>query len=164
VSNEPRSLEIDEDIAFQQKEWIFQRIGLAALFLFVIAALMGLTGMGGPLSRGKAGDSNGPLQVEYERFVRRGSFSKVTLHVRGATGAIRFWVSAPYLEHVQVDSVVPAPDLESVETHRHIYVIRAGSPDVTVTVNVKHEEAGRLTAEVGFVDGPSVRFTQFSIF
>ena len=160
----PRSLEIDEDVAFQRKEWRFQRVGLAALFLFVLAALLGLTGMGGPLSRGEAGDSNGPLRVEYERFVRRGSSSKVTLHVHGATGAIRFWVSAPYLEHVQIDSVAPAPDLESVETDRHIYGIRAGSPDVSVTVNLRHEEAGRLEAEIGLVDGPSVRFTQFAIF
>ena len=164
MSNKPRSLEIDEDVAFQQKEWKFQRIGLAALFLFVLAALLGLTGMGGPLSHGEAGDSNGPLHVEYQRFVRRGSSSKMTLHLRGATGAIRFWVSAHYLEHVQIDSVAPAPDLESVETDRHIYVIRAGSPDVSVTVNVNYEEAGRLEAEVGLVDGPSVRFTQFSIF
>lgn len=164
MSNKPRSLEIDEDVAFQQKEWIFQRIGVAALFLFVLAAFLGLTGMGGPLSHGEAGDSNGPLHVEYERFVRRGSFSKLTLHVRGATGAIRFWVSAPYLEQVQIDSIVPRPDLESVETNRHLYVIRAGSPDVTVTLNVEHEKAGRVEAEVGLVDGPSVRFTQFSIF
>jgi hypothetical protein len=164
MSDVPRSLEIDEDIAFQRKEWRFQRIGVAALFLFVLAALLGLTGMGGPLSRGEAGNSNGPLHVEYERFVRRGSSSKVTMHFRGATGATRFWVSAPYLEHVQIDSVIPTPDLESVETHRHIYVIRAGSPDVTVTLNMKHEGMGSLEAEVGLVDGPSVRFTQFSIF
>ena len=164
MSDVPRSLEIDEDIAFQRKEWRFQRIGVAALFLFVLAALLGLTGMGGPLSRGKAGDSNGPVHVEYERFVRRGSFSKVTLHLRGATGAIRFWVSAPYLEHVQIDSVVPTPELESVETNRHVYLIRAGSPDVTVTLNVKHDGMGSLEADVGLVDGPSVRFTQFSIF
>lgn len=164
MSNEPRSLEIDEDVAFQRKEWIFQRIGIAVLLLFVLAALLGLTGMGGPLSHGEAGDANGPLHVEYERFVRRGSSSKVTLHFRGSTGAIRFWVSAPYLEHVQIDAVAPAPELESVETHRHIYVIRAGSPAVTVTLNVMHEGMGSLEAEVGLVDGPSVRFTQFSIF
>jgi hypothetical protein len=164
MSKAPRSLEIDEDVVFQRKEWIFQRIGLGALFLFVVAALLGLTGMGGPLSRGHAGDSNGPLHVEYERFVRRGSSSKVTLHLRGAPGSIRFWVSAPYLEHVQIDSVAPAPDLESVEAHRHIYQIQAGSSDVTVTLNLTHEEAGSLEAEVGLVDGPSVRFTQYSIF
>jgi hypothetical protein len=35
---------------------------------------------------------------------------------------------------------------------------------VTVTVNVKHEEAGSLEAAIGLVDGPSVRFTQYSIF
>ena len=164
MSRKPGTLQIDEDINFQRKEWMFQRIGVALLFLFVVAAVLGLTGMGGPLGRGEAGDSSGALRVEYERFVRRGSFSKVTLHLHGAPGAIRFWVGAPYFERAQIDSVSPAPELVSVESSRHVYQIRAGSPDVIVTLNVKHEDAGRLEAEVGLVDGPSVRFSQLSIF
>ena len=164
VNEKHGSLQIDEDIDFQRKEWMFQRIGVALLFLFVVAAVLGLTGMGGPLGRGEAGDASGAVRVEYERFVRRGSFSKVTLHLHGAPGAMRFWIGAPYFERAQIDSVAPMPELVSVESNRHVYQIRAGSADVTVTVNVKHEDAGRLEAEVGLVDGPSVRFSQLAIF
>lgn len=158
------ALEIDEDPEFQQKEYFFQRIGVTLLFVFVLAALLGFTGMGGPVGRGEAGDRGGPLHVEYERFVRRGGLSTLKLHLRSAPGDVRFWVAAPYFERIRIESVAPAPELVSVETGRHVYTIRVGSPDVTVTLRVGHESAGILDAEVGLVDGPSVRFTQVAIF
>ena len=164
MSGKPRSLEIDEDLHFQQKEWFFQRIGVALLFLFVLAALFGFTGMGGPMSHGEAGEPGGPVHVEYERFVRRGGLSTVKLHLRTAPGDVRFWVSAPYFEHVRINSVAPTPELVTVETDRHVYLIRSGSPDITVILMVEHEAAGTLDAEVGLVGGPSVRFSQLAIF
>lgn len=164
MSKKSRTLEIDEDISFQKKEWFFQRIGMALLCLFVVAALLGFTGMGGPLSRGDAGEPGGPVHVEYERFVRRGGLSTLKLHLRSAPGDVRFWVSTPYFEHVRIDSVAPTPELVSVETDRHVYLIRSGSPAVTVTLEVEHEAFGTLDAEVGLVGGPSVRFSQLAIF
>lgn len=158
------TLEIDEDLQFQRKEWFFQRIGVALLVLFVLAALLGYTGMGGPMSRGQAGEPGGPLHVEYERYVRRGGLSTVKLHLRSVPGDVRFWVAAPYFEHVRIDSVAPTPELVSVETDRHVYLIRSGSSDVTVTLTVEHEAFGTLDAEIGLVDGPSVRFSQLAIF
>lgn len=164
MSGKRRTLDIDEDIQFQQKEWFFQRIGIAVLFAFVIAALLGFTGMGGPMSRGEAGERGSPLHVEYARFVRRGGSSTVKLHLRVAPGDVRFWVAAPYFEHVRIDSVAPTPELVAVEKDRHVYLIRAGSPEVTVTLEVAHQSAGTLNAQLGLVDGPSVRFSQFAIF
>jgi hypothetical protein len=164
VSKKSRTLEIDEDLQFQQREWRFQRVGIAFLFLFVVAALLGFTGMGGPMSRGEAGERGGAIHVEYERFVRRGTLSAVKLQLRGAPGDVRFWVGAPYIERVRIDSVAPTPELVSVETGRHVYLIHAGSPDITVTVEVEHETIGRLQGEVGIVSGPSVRFRQLVFF
>lgn len=160
----PRTLEIDEDIAFQKKEWLFQRIGLGVVFLFVLAALLGFTGRGGALSHGEAGDRGGPLHVEYERFVRRGGTATVRIHLRASPGDVRFWIAAPYLERVRVESVAPVPELVMVEADRHIYSIRTGSPDITVMVEVEHQSAGMLDAEIGLVGGPSARFRQLSIY
>ncbi len=164
TSREPRGLEIDENPNFVRKEWRFQRVGVAALFLFVAAALLGFTGKGGPMSRGEAGDPGGSVRVEYERFVRRGGASQMKVHVRAAPGDVRFWVGAPYFERVRIESVAPTPERVSVETGRHVYLIRAGSRDVTVTLEVDHTSLGRLEAEVGLVDGPSVRFSQMALF
>ena len=164
MSTRGRSIEIDEDLTFQKTEWFYQRIGMAGLALLVLAALLGFTGMGGPFSHGEAGDASGPLHVEYERYVRRGGLSTLKLHLQTTPGDVRFWVSAPYFEHVRVDSVAPTPELVSVETGRHVYLIRSSSSDVTVTLKVEHESAGTLGAEVGLVGGPSVRFRQLAIF
>ena len=159
-----RTLEIDEDVPFQKKEWFFQRIGMALLFLFVVAALLGFTGLGGPASRGEAGERDGPLHVEYDRVVRRGGLSKLKMHVRQPPGDVRFWVSASFLEHVGIEAFEPFPAHESVETDRHVYLIHTGSPAVTVTLEVEHETFGMVDVEVGLVDGPSVRFRQLVLF
>jgi hypothetical protein len=160
-----RTLEIDEDIAFQRKEWLAHRIGVALLFLFVLGALLGLTGGGGILSHGEAGDRRGAVHVEYERVVRRGTPATLTLHLRrSAPGNIRFWVSAPYLQDVTIEGFVPQPDILSVERERHVYAIPAGSSEVTVTLEVEHKTIGRIHGEVGLIDGPSARFTQLSLF
>jgi hypothetical protein len=159
-----RTLEIEDDLRFQKKEWFFQRIGVALLFIFVLAAFLGFTGMGGPMSHGEAGEPAGPLHVEYERFVRRNAQATIKVHLHGAPGDVRFWVSSPYFEHVRVDSIVPAPQLVSVEMGRHVYMIRASSPDVTVTLELEHLTMGRRQAEIGLVGGPSVRFSQLAIF
>jgi hypothetical protein len=164
VTKKRRDLEIEEDLAFQQKEWRAQRIGFTLLVSFVLAAFLGVTGVGGPLSKGTAGQETGPVYVEFERFVRRGAVSTITLHLHSAPGAVRFWVSAPYFEHVRVEGVAPQPQLVSVESNRHVYTIHTGSHDVTVTLDVEHQSVGKVDAAVGLVDGPSVQFSQRALF
>jgi hypothetical protein len=160
-----RTLEIEEDIDFQRKEWMAQRIGLGVLSLFVFGALIGLTGVSGPLTDGEAGDRLGSIHLEYDRVVRRGAQETLTLHLRtSAPGDIQFWVSSSYFEHVTVERVVPQPSHELLEHERHVYTIHAGSPEITVMVDVQHNTIGRVDAEIGIVSGPSVRFTQWSLF
>jgi hypothetical protein len=165
VSKQSPTLEIEEDLRFQRKEWFFQRLGVALLCVFVIAAVFGLTGMGGPMSHAEAGERGGPLLVEYERVVRRGAKARMTLHLRSdPPGFIQFWVSAPYLHEVIVESVAPMPQTATVEGSRHVYTIRAASPDVVVTVEMEHQTFGRLAGEVGIVGGPSVTIRQLALF
>jgi hypothetical protein len=75
VTSERRDLQIDDDPAFQKKEWRVQRIGIALLALLVAAAAAGLTGMGGPLNDAEAGRRGDPVFVEFERVVRQGATS-----------------------------------------------------------------------------------------
>ena len=159
-----RSLEIDEDLRFQEKEWRFQRVGLVVLCLFVAASALGVTGMGGPLSRGEAGDRNGPLWVEYQRFVRRSAIATMKVHLRVAPGDVRFWISQDYFAHITVNSMVPEPQLVAIENGRQVYAFHAVTSDATITLEVEHETFGRLEAGIGLVDGPSTRFHQLSLF
>ena len=165
MNRKARTLEIEDDLQFQRKEWFFQRVGIAILSCFVIAAAFGATGMGGPLSHAEAGERGGPLFVEYERFVRRGAKATMRLHFRSdPPGFIQFWVSAPYLSGVIVESVSPTPQTVTVEGARHVYTIRAASPDVIVTVEMEHKTFGRLAGDVGIIGGTSVGIRQLSLF
>jgi hypothetical protein len=60
-------LQIDEDLAFQRREWKIQRVGWGAMALVIIAALLGVFGTG-PLSNATL-EREG-LRLEYERFCR----------------------------------------------------------------------------------------------
>jgi len=165
MSKKARTLEIDEDLGFQHREWLFQRIGIAVLLAFIVTAALGFTGMGGPMSHAEAGERGGPLHVEYERFVRRGAPATMKLNLHSdPPGFIQFWVSAPYLQDVVIQSVAPIPQTVTVEGARHVYTIRAGSPDVTVKVDMEHQTFGSLEGEVGIVGGPTVSFRQLSLF
>jgi hypothetical protein len=160
-----RTLQIDEDIVFQRREWIAQRVGIVVLSVFVLAALFGLTGAGGPLSHGEAGDRNGGVYVEYERIVRRGTIATLRLHLASsASSGARFWVSAPYLERVRIEAIVPQPALESIENGRHVYSISGGASRLDITLEIEHKTVGRVAGEVGLLGGPSIRFTQWSMF
>jgi hypothetical protein len=159
-----RTLEIDEDITFQRKEWLAQRVGVGVLFAFVLAALLGLTGMGGPLSHGVAGDSGAPVQVEYDRIVRRGSTATIKVHLRDISGEPRVWIADEYVQQVRIESIEPEPQLVSIEAGRRVYAIRTTSSPATITLEVHHRTFGKLNGEIGLIDGPSCRFSQFSLF
>lgn len=164
MSRKARDLDLDEDLAFQKKEWLAQRVGIGILFALVVGAALGLTGMGGPLSHGEAGQRQDPVFVEFDRVVRRGATATIRLHLRGAPGETRFWVSAPYLEQVRVENVVPPPRHLAVDEKRHVYTIQSESSEVTIRLDVEHQTIGRMDATIGLVDGPSVHFTQLSLF
>jgi hypothetical protein len=104
---EKRALEIDEDMAFQRKEWLAQRLGVVLLFVFVLGALLGLTGMGGPLSHQVIGKPTDPVQLEYDRFVRRGGIAKVKVRLNGTSSEPRLWISSDYLDHAHIQSIDP---------------------------------------------------------
>jgi hypothetical protein len=165
MSKKQRTLEIDDDLGFQRKEWFAQRVGIGVMGLFVIAAMLGFTGMGGPLNYASAGERGDPIHVEYERVVRRGAKTTVKLHVHSdPPGFIQLWIAARYLDDVIIDSVAPIPQTVTVEASRHVYTVRAASSDVTITIEMEPQTFGRLAAEVGIVGGATLSFGQLSLF
>lgn len=164
VSPGSRDLHIEEDLRFQRKEWVVQRIGMALLFLFVTAAALGLTGMGGPLSRGEAGVRTDPVFVEFARFTRRGTTTTLKVHLRTAPGEIRFWISDLYFDHVRLVRVVPEPLSVTVAPGRYVYAIGSASPEVTIAVDVEHEAVGNIEAAIGLEGGHAVRVNQWTLF
>jgi hypothetical protein len=103
------SLEINQDLDFQRREWRLQWVAWGVVLLILVAGLAGLLG-GGPLSNGQA--SAGPLAVNYERFVRKQAPARLELMVSpeaAVDGEVALWIGDGFLEKVNVAGVIPEP-------------------------------------------------------
>jgi hypothetical protein len=159
-------LELKHDPEFQRFWWKVERIAWVAMTTLVLAALLGAFGSG-PLSRGAAGDPfEQPIRLEYERFARALAPTTLRAQLRAGLardGAVRLWVSRPYLEAVRVEEVTPEPAQVEAGQDRLVYVFRVADParPATVSFHLKPERPGALTGHVGVGDGTPLRFEQF---
>jgi hypothetical protein len=105
--------EIDEDLDFQRREWRAQRVGWALLSVFLIGATLGVFGGGGPLSSTKARADDGRLRVEYERFVRVGASSEITIEtgtaLREGDAGFEVTLGRDYFDAIDIERAVPEP-------------------------------------------------------
>jgi hypothetical protein len=164
-SRKARSLQIDEDLRFQRRDWVVQRIGWGALALLLLAALLGVTGSG-PLSHASKSDGQG-LSVEYERVVRHGARTALVIEVTPGTLAgeeARITMERDYLAAYDVQSMVPEPDRTEVANGVVTFVF-----DVTPRAALKWrlslepDEIGRHGTRVRLDDGPPVDIRQFTL-
>lgn len=155
-------LELGQDLAYQRREWLFERIGWASLVLVVVAALAGLFG-GGPLSRRERATSGDALRIEYEQFIRRKAEATLTVHLGGSPdGPVRVWIDGDYPGAVESKEIAPRPDRVEVGDGRHTFVFpHAGSGgEVTIRFRFAPDRAGTLRGRVG-VGSHSVELSQF---
>ena len=95
-------------MAFQRRFWAFQRVGWV-----VMLGLLGLTALGlfskGPLSWTTATPPSGAIAVDYERSLRLGASSTVSIDVLGEGGATEVTVDPDFVKALRLESVYPLP-------------------------------------------------------
>ena len=159
-------LQVDQDLAYQRRQWVAERVGWALMLLIVLAALAGLLGPG-PLNDAEAGQPGDPLYVQYHRFPRHASPGQLMkLHLgpqATAGGDVRVWVGREYLDGFRVEKVVPEPERVEAGPDRLVYVFRLHEPGKGVVVRflMEPDAFGRQHARVGLVGGPELSFGQF---
>lgn len=158
--------EIDQDLRFQDREWKIQRLGWVAILLLVVLALLGLFGTG-PLSTATASDADGPLSVDYQRFIRHGGRTTLTIRVGNdylAGNEVEVSLTDTYLDGVEVQQITPQPQEVRAGDGELIYVFAV--EDMTqpfeVSFSLRPQHIGRLSGEASITDGPTVAFDQIS--
>lgn len=157
-------LVIDQDLTFQEREWRVQRAAWVALLLVVVFGLLGVFGTG-PISSATAADAEGTLSVDYQRFVRNHGRTSITLRVDSQwieEGQIELWISTEYLDNLEIESFSQEPDEVRNDGNRMVFVFLAEKETgpVSVTLDLRPEAMGRLSAHLGVVDGPEVHLSQ----
>lgn len=107
-----KDLDIEEDIELEHTNWKMQRVGWVLMTLLIIAALLGFFGKGGLaiVNNKTAGDSETGLEVEYEKFLRRGAPSELTVSLAGESASVKqIRFSKDFFDRVRVEQVIPEP-------------------------------------------------------
>jgi hypothetical protein len=154
--------QVDQDLAFERREWRVQRVAWVAMLLVALAALAGLLGPG-PLSGTSSPAPDGSFVVHRQRFGRAQAPDDVTVDVAPGTGPrVRLWVDRAWLEAVDLDGVVPAPARVLGGRDRVVFEIRRAAPGTATAVRFRFapRAAGVLRGRVGRVGGPAVAFAQ----
>lgn len=166
MANEEASIELDQNMPVQERAWRFERVGWGVLTLLVLLALLGLFGSG-PLSSTTATTPDNGIAAAYERFVRHDGSTSVELTIgpgQASDGEVEVWISASYLDDMEVEQIAPQPDEVRSNGDRQGYVFLVDDPstETTVTFQLRPDAMGRITGDVGIVDGSSVTINQLS--
>lgn len=148
-----RGLEVQEDRAWQEKFWTAQRVAWVAMALFIVTALLGFTGKGGPLASATA--SVPGASVHYPRITRWQSDELLTVTLPpSASGEVNLELSSSFIELFAVQSVRPQPS-KSVATpsgHRFTFDVSGGGEPKVIQFQVQAENPvlfQRVSATIG---------------
>jgi len=166
VARRADRLDINEDLPFQRAEWRFQRAGWWFLSAFVLAAALGVFGMG-PLSHARAGDPGSTLWIEYDRFTRVGTQTRITVHGIARPGGIHLRLNRAFLEVHRLDRVTPEPAAIAVgpsDLDMRFEPHESGGGPFTIFFDIEPLRAGRHGVSVTSGDGSRISFKQLAYF
>jgi hypothetical protein len=158
-------IEIDQDPAFQRRDWRAQSVGRIVMVVIVIAALAGAFG-DGVLSSRRARTDDGRLEVEYDRIARHGAPEPLRVHVAAhapGDSIVDLWIDQRYVHGVVMREISPSPIATWAGGERLIYRFRLTDLPRTAVI-VFQADANDLwsrSGAVGLLRGDSVRFRQF---
>jgi hypothetical protein len=159
-------LEIDQDPAFERRDWVMQRLGWVVIALLILAGLTGLVGSSGPFATTIATPPDGQLRLSSTRFARHSAPTDVRVQV--AAGAVagdrlELWLNRSLFDRIEVEQIVPEPEAVAVGPDRVQYVLPLLTPGTPVTVTIMYQphHYGRESIQVGLVTGAVVQARQF---
>ena len=158
-------LELDEDEAFQRRQYIVQRIGWLLMLAVVIAALVGVFGRG-PVSRKFVRSSDQSLSVQYERFARSQAQTelKLTVSKNSLTGrTLRLRLDRQYMSKFEVVEISPEPEQTDLSSDAMTLVYQVPKRDGPLLVKLILEptEFGSVEGTAGVEGKDPVLFKQF---
>ena len=161
------SIEVAQDLEFQQKSWRVQRIAWKVMLGIAVAGLFGLFGSG-PLANASTEPTDSGVAAKYHRFIRAGGDHTLELTVTPAAmdgdSLLKVWIASDWLSGNEVVAITPQPDSEPITPDRIVYrfaVADHASP-VEIRFAFESRKAG-LRRWRGGVDGDAtLSFSQFA--
>jgi hypothetical protein len=156
-----KSSPFPEDMTFQERTWLAQRIGWAMMGLFIVLALLGVF-YSGVLSETRAATADGAVVVEYHRFAHRTARSHLTIRVAAPlSGDVLMRISPSFGQSYDIEVLHPHPVRNTAGTSGLEFVFaRSGSGDLTVDIGARAKRFGILRIEIAVPGRGSVDIIQ----
>lgn len=158
-------IDISEDMDFQRREWVVQRVGWVVIALLLLAGLLGLFGKG-PLGRGEAGDPAGQLSLRFDRIDHYQADSKLAIHagpdaVQG--DELRLTLNQSYLDRIEVAAISPEPVSVELAGDKQVFIFKVADPaqGSDVLFQYRFAKIGSATGQLGLEGGSELSFKQF---
>ncbi|ODN70105.1 hypothetical protein [Methylobrevis pamukkalensis] len=125
-------LQLQDDPAFQKRFWIAERTAWVLFVLIILGALAGLTGAGGPLSRGEM--SAGEGRVEYPRVARWQTSDTLAIRFAGGGEVRRLLLSGGFDEDFTIEQILPQPERQRMTAEGLVLEFAAADGEATRAV------------------------------
>jgi hypothetical protein len=139
-------LEIEEHLPMHERGWKVQAVGMYLIVALVFTAAVGLYG-DGVISKRRAGEDI--ATVEYQRFYRFQARMELKVELNVPEGGDEVIVSFPgkYLESFQVDSVLPEPEKNVLNSDQVEYHFN-GTGRSTITFYLIPQSIGAIDGSI----------------
>lgn len=127
--NPANGLPTQEDKAVQERVWVVQRVAWALMLALLVAALAGLTGGGGPLTRATA--ETGEATIDYPRIARWQAAEEMKVTFTGLRGEAQVTLPEDFIEIYTVEAITPQPREVAAIAGGQRYTFDLGEEDGT---------------------------------
>jgi hypothetical protein len=156
-----RTYPIREDMQFQQRSWLMERIGWSALTLVVLAALGGVF-FHGPASYARARNADNSLAVQYERFAHKTALTYFTIRATAPiANELMIRLSPAFADTHSIESIQPPTLRGSSGTYGLDLVFpRSATGDVAVHIAARPKRFGVMSLHIEATGRGSLNLVQ----
>jgi hypothetical protein len=145
-----REVAVGEDLDFQRKWWMFERITWIFFTLILILTLSGVFGRG-YFAKGERRSSDAAFYIKYDKIERTGTPSDLTIIFDSKAirdGKIRLYVSESLISKLGAQRISPQPQETQVGNGGLTYSFSALGPPATVIFSLQPSGPGLFPFEL----------------
>lgn len=157
----PDGLQIEEDRRHQERSWTAERWAWGFFILFTLAALLGATGSGGPLSRDQASTPAG--EIDLPRVARWQTPDHIEVRFTAAGDTHTLHLSPEFSRAFQVDAIQPEPERVTSGPEGQTVHLAGGNGPAEAFLYLTSRNPGRAQYSIALDDAPPVALSTLTL-
>ncbi|MEO1987143.1 MAG: hypothetical protein ABGX47_10920 [Martelella sp.] len=138
----PDGLQLKENRTFQERFWLAERWAWLGFVIFVLMALFGFTGSGGPFST--ASKLSGEAEIRFPAVTRWQTSDRMVITFESPAANHTVTFSAAFGKAFQVESIHPEPVSSSIADEGQMLIFAADDARRgTVAIDLRAQSPGR---------------------